>query len=198
MTYYYMPGATVVGITFKDGVILVAEKRVSYGNYIVSKSGKKIFKITDNVGIACAGMVGDMQMLSREISLYVKLKEIEIRRKMSPSSIAKLTSVLMFERRLFPLLTQVILGGVNGKPGIFVLDPLGSVIADEYAAVGSGAEMAIGLIETYYKPNMSEDEAKELAIKAIKAAIQRDAASGDGVDILIITKNGIREESITF
>jgi len=193
-----MPGATVVGITFKDGVILVAEKRVSYGNYIVSKSGKKIFKITDNVGIACAGMVGDMQMLSREISLYVKLKEIEIRRKMSPSSIAKLTSVLMFERRLFPLLTQVILGGVNGKPGIFVLDPLGSVIADEYAAVGSGAEMAIGLIEAYYKPNMSEEEAKELAIKAIKAAIQRDAASGDGVDILIITKNGIKEESITF
>ncbi len=198
MAYYYLPGATVVGMTFKDGVILVAERRVSYGHYIISKSGKKVFKITDNVGVACAGMVGDMQMLSREISLYVKLKEIEVKRKMSPNSIAKLTSVLMFERRLFPLLAQVILGGVNGKPSIYVLDPLGSVIEDEYAAVGTGAEIAIGLIEAYYKPSMSESEVKELAIKAIKAAIQRDAASGDGVDILVITKNGIKEESVNF
>ena len=102
----------------------------------------------------------------------------------------------MFERRFAPFITQIILGGVNGKASIYVLDPVGSVIPDEYAAVGSGAEAAIGVIEAFYKDNMNEEEVKELAIKSIKAAIERDAGSGDGIDMLIIKKSGSNKESI--
>jgi proteasome beta subunit len=105
-------------------------------------------------------------------------------------------SVLMFERRWAPLITQVVIGGVDDTPAIYVLDPLGSVIPDDYATVGSGAEMAIGVLESEYRKDMSEEEAKALVIKAIKSAIQRDAASGDGIDLLIITKNGMKEETI--
>lgn len=193
-----IPGATAVGLVFKDGVVLGAEKRVSYGTYVVSRSGKKVFKISDNVGATCAGMVADMQILIREISSYVKIRSMELRRPVPPNSVAKLMSVLLFERRLFPLITQVIIGGVNGKSSIYVLDPLGSVIPDEYSSVGSGAEVAIGVIESNYTSNMSEDAARELAIKSIKSAIQRDAASGDGVDLLVVTPNGLREETIAF
>jgi proteasome beta subunit len=102
----------------------------------------------------------------------------------------------MFERRYFPLLTQVIVGGIDAKPEIYTLDPLGSVLPDDYAAVGTGAEMALGIMDAEYKPNMSEEKAKELAVRAIKSAIQRDAASGDGIDVLFVTKNGHREETI--
>jgi len=105
-------------------------------------------------------------------------------------------SVIMFERRYFPLLTQVIVGGINNKPEIYTLDPLGSVLPDEYAAVGTGAEMALGIMDAEFKPNMTEEKAKELAIRAIKSAIQRDAASGDGIDVLVVSKDGHREESI--
>jgi len=56
--------------------------------------------------------------------------------------------------------------------------------------------MAIGVLESEYRKDMSEEEAKALVIKAIKSAIQRDAASGDGIDLLIITKNGMKEETI--
>lgn len=194
----YMPGATVVGISIEDGVILGAEKRVSYGTFVVSRSGKKLFKISDYVGAGCAGMIADMQVLMREIAAYVKLLEYDLRRPVPPNSVAKFMSVLMFERRFFPFLTQVIVAGVDGAPSVFVLDPLGSVIPDEYAAVGSGAEIAIGIIEAEYNRKMTLKEAKELAVKSIKSAIQRDAASGDGVDIITITKKGIQEESIPF
>jgi proteasome beta subunit len=104
----------------------------------------------------------------------------------------------MFERRFFPLLTQVIVGGIDDKPQIYTLDPLGSVLPDDYAAVGTGAEMALGVIDSEYKPEMSEQNAKDLAVKAIKSSIQRDSASGDGIDILFVTQNHQREETLSF
>lgn len=194
----FMPGATAVGVTFDKGVVLAAEKRIALGTYIVSKGTKKTFRITDHVGAACAGMVADMQILIRQIESLAKIKALETRRPMPPNSIAKLISVMLFERRYFPLLTQVIIGGVDDKPAIYTLDPLGSLLSDDFAVAGTGSEMAVGVIEASYKPNMSEKEAKELAVKAIRSAVSRDAASGDGVDMLVITKNGSKEESIKF
>jgi len=194
----FMPGATAVGITFNNGVVLAAEKRISFGTYVVSKTGKKTFRITDHAGAACAGMVADMQILIRQIEALAKIRALESRREMPPNSIAKLVSVMLFERRYFPLLTQVIIGGVNGKPAIYTLDPLGSLLPDDFAATGTGAEIAIGVIETAFKSGMTEKDAKELAVKSIRTAVSRDAASGDGVDILVITKNGCKEESIKF
>ncbi|MEM2422406.1 MAG: proteasome subunit beta, partial [Candidatus Bathyarchaeia archaeon] len=83
-------------------------------------------------------------------------------------------------------------------PKLFALDPLGSVIEDKYASVGTGAELAIGILEAEYKENLTIEEAKELVKKAIKAAVSRDAGSGNGIDILVITKNGIKEETVSF
>jgi proteasome beta subunit len=141
-------------------------------------------------------MVADMQILVRQVEALSKIRRLETRRSVPPNSVAKLMSVIMFERRYFPLLTQVIVGGIDAKPEIYTLDPLGSVLPDDYAAVGTGAELALGIIDAEYKPNMSEEKAKELAVRAIKSAIQRDAASGDGIDVLSVSKNGHREETI--
>jgi proteasome beta subunit len=196
MAFEFIPGATVVGISYNNGVILAAEKRVSFGNFVVNKNIKKTFSVTDQVGAACAGMVADMQILVRQVEALSKIRRLETRRSVPPNSVAKLMSVIMFERRYFPLLTQVIVGGIDSKPEIYTLDPLGSVLPDDYAAVGTGAELALGIMDAEYKPDMSEEKAKELAVRAIKSAIQRDAASGDGIDLLFVTKNGQREEKI--
>jgi len=194
----FMPGATAVGVTFDSGVVLAAEKRLAFGTYIVSKSGKKTFRITDHVGAACAGMVADMQILIRQIEAFAKIRALEMRRPVPPNSIAKMVSVMLFERRYFPLLTQVIIGGVDTKPMIYTLDPLGSLLPDDFAAAGTGAEIAIGVIESGYKAGMTEKDAKDLAVKSIRSAVSRDAASGDGVDLLVITKKGCKEESVKF
>lgn len=192
----YIPGATALGIVFKDGVVLGADKRFAYGNFLLSRSSKKVFLITNNVGAACAGMISDMQNLIKRVTVEIKLRELEIRRPVPPNSVAKLMSVIMFSERLYPLLTQVIVGGIGERPSVYVLDPLGSIIPDEYATVGSGTEIAIGVIESEYKKDMNEKEATELAIKALKAAMQRDIASGDGIDLLIIRSNETKEQEI--
>jgi proteasome beta subunit len=198
MAFQFMPGATAVGISYVNGVILASEKRVSYGNFVVNKNTRKTFSVTNHVGAACAGMVADMQVLVRQVGALAKIRKLETRRDVAPNSIAKLMSVIMFERRFFPLLTQVIVGGIHIKPEIYTLDPLGSVLPDEYASVGTGAEMALGILDDEYKPNMPEEKAREIAVKAIKSSVQRDSSSGDGIDLLLITKKGANEESIRF
>ncbi len=193
----YLPGATAVGIAYKDGVVLGAERRITLGSFVRSKSGKKVFKVTESVGAVCAGMVADMQNLVKEVAVYSKLKELESRKALRPNSVAKLMSNLMFQNRYAPLLTQVILGGVGAKPVVYVLDPLGSVISDQYATVGTGEETAIGVVEAGYSPGMSQKEASDLLVSAVKAAIERDAMSGNGIDILKIDSSGIKEEGIS-
>jgi proteasome beta subunit len=197
--YMFIPGATTVGVIFKDGVILASEKRVSYGYLIVSKTGKKVFKLTDHIGAACAGLVSDMQVLIREVQAYGNLFNLDVGRPISVRSAAKLMSSLLFSRRLAPLITQTIVGGVDKEgPSLYSLDPLGSVLPDKYTVVGSGTEIAIGVVEEGYKDDMGMDEAKDLVMRAMKSAVSRDVMSGDGIDFLIITKDGISEESMKF
>ena len=193
MTAMYMPGATAVGITYYGGLVLASERRIAHGTFVVSKTTKKTFVITPHVGAACAGLVADMQILSLQVSALAKIRKMEIKRDVPPNTIAKMMSNMMYERRFFPLLTQVIVGGLVGSPVIFTLDPLGSVLPDDYAAVGTGAEMALGILDQQYKKELNEAEATDLAVKSIRAAIMRDSASGDNIDVLVIDKNGIKE-----
>ena len=195
----WIPGATTIGAVFHDGVILASEKRVAYGYLIVSKGVKKVFKITDQIGAACAGLVGDMQILTREVEAQANLYSMDVGRKVSVRSAAKLMANILFNRRYAPLITQTIVGGLDEEgPSLYVLDVLGSLIPDKYAAVGSGTEIAIGILEEGYKEGMKLKEVKELVTRAIKAAISRDVMSGDGIDFLIITPEGVAEESVKF
>jgi len=195
----WMPGATTVGVVFKGGVLLAAEKRVTYGYFIMSKGGKKVFKVTDHIGVACAGLVGDMQILAKEMEAQANLFSMDTGRPISVRSASKLMANVLFNRRYAPLFTQTIIAGLDEEgPGLFVLDVLGSLIPDKYAVVGSGTEIAIGVIEEAYKETMSAEEAKELVTRAIKSAVSRDSMSGDGIDFLIVTKDGVKEESVKF
>jgi len=195
--YPWIPGATTVGVVCPDSVILASEKRVSYGYLIVSKGAKKVFKITDHIGAACAGLVSDMQILVREVEAYANLYSLEVSRPISVRSAAKLMSTLLFNRRLAPLITQTIVGGLDEEGAtLYALDIMGSLIPDKYAAVGSGTEIAMGLLEEGYKENLTTQEAKNLVTRSIKSAISRDIMSGNGIDFLTITKDGIHEESM--
>ena len=195
----WIPGATTIGVVCKDGVILASEKRVTYGYFVMSKGGKKVFKITDKIGAACAGLVGDMQILTREVEAQANLFSMDVGRKISVRATAKLMANILFNRRYAPLITQTIVGGLDEEgPSLYVLDVLGSLIPDKYSVVGSGTEIAMGVLEEGYKEGITIEEAKPLVIRAIKSAISRDAMSGDGIDFLIITEEGTAEESTKF
>src|SRR3989337_3631866 len=193
--FAWVPGATTIGVVCRDGVILASEKRVAYGYLIVSKGGKQVFKITDQIGAACAGLVSDMQILVREVEAQANLFSMDVGRRISVKSAAKLMANILFNRRYAPLINPTIIGGLDEEgPSLYVLDILGSLIPDKYAVVGSGTEIAMGVLEEGYKTGIAIEEPKALVTRAIKSAISRDALSGDGIDFLIITEEGIAEE----
>jgi len=190
---------TAVGIKVDEGVVLASEKRVAYGFYLMSKSGKKIFKINDRIGVASAGILADMQTITKIIRANLNLYYLDTGRLPSVRSAAKLLSLILFEHRILPYICELMVGGVDDEGShLFVLDPAGSLIEDNYAALGTGAKIAIGVIESEYRHNMSLDEAKKLAIKAIRQAISRDPTSGDGCDLLVISRSSCVEETIVF
>jgi len=194
---YPVTGATTVGIACRDGVILASEKRVTYGFSIMTKAGKKVFAINDRLGVAFAGLISDSQAVLRRISAETNLYELETHKPMSVRATAKILANLLYAQRVYPVYTETMVGGVDDEGAkLFVLDPLGSMIEDKYAALGTGGAIAIGIVESAYSPDMSLDAGKDLAVKAVRAAIARDVASGDGVDVLVISSQGAREETL--
>ncbi|MHA1269767.1 MAG: archaeal proteasome endopeptidase complex subunit beta [Candidatus Helarchaeota archaeon] len=187
---FLLPGATTIGIKCTDGVVLASENRLTFGRMILSKSVKKIFKIADNIGVACAGLVSDFQKLQAVIQASIKIFDLEEGKKISPRAAAKLVSNILYRNKIFPYFTSTILAGADESGTyLFALDPIGSIIEDEFATIGSGSEISIGVIENRYKPEITVEDAKKLAIDAISAASRRDPTSGEGIDILIIKKD---------
>jgi proteasome beta subunit len=194
MGYESLQGATVVGLVCSDGVVLAAEKRVTWGRMVMSRAGKKVFRITPNMGLAFAGLVSDMQALTREATAYANLFRLENNRPIAVKAMAKLISNMLFQRRLMPLLMETLVGGVDGEgPALYSMDPVGSLIPDKFITAGSGAPIAMGLLEAQYSEEMDLEAGGELALNAIRSAVARDVASGDGVDMLLIKAEGIEE-----
>jgi proteasome beta subunit len=198
MSWQDYQGATTIGIVCKGGVILASEKRITWGNMLTSRGGMKVFKLNERIGLAFAGLVSDMQALAREAAAYATLYELDNNRRISVKAMGKLISNMLFQRRMFPLLMETIVGGFDEEGvSLMSMDPVGSLIPDPFITAGTGASIAMGVIEAEYKEGMSIDDGVLLVLKAIKAAVARDISSGDGVDMLIITKDGTEERSIS-
>jgi proteasome beta subunit len=192
-----LPG-TAVGIRARDGVVLATDKRVTYEGFVLSRMAKKVHPVTSRCGVAFAGLMGDIGYLTRLLKLEAKMYELEFGREIKTRSLAKVLSAILYSYKLFPMFTEVIVGGYDEAPALYILDPVGSLIEEKYAAVGSGHQLAIGYIEPRYREDISLEEAEQLAIGAIKTVIERDVLTGDGVDILVFTREGYREKEYLF
>ena len=194
MSYY---GATVVGIKSSKGVVLAAERRFSYGGYILSKAARKVFKITDRIAIGGAGLMADIQAVNKIIQAEIKYYEISMNKPISIRSAAKLISNILYSYKFLPMLSELVVGGIDNEGfHLYVMDPLGSLIEDDYAAVGSGAPIAIGIIENAYDPDLDVNKIVEIAIQSVRTAISRDSMSGDGIDVILITDKGAEEKFV--
>ncbi len=192
MAYY--GGATAVGIKTRKAVVLAAERRFSYGGFILSKTARKVFKITDRIAVAGAGLIADIQAIDKIIKAEIRYYEVTMNKEITVKAAAKLLSSILYSYKSTPMFSEFIIGGrdVEGYH-LYVMDPLGSLIEDDYAAIGSGAPIAIGIIESEYRDDLDADKLKSIAIKSIKAAISRDSMSGDGIDLIVISDKTIEE-----
>lgn len=182
-------GTTILGMVCKDGVVIASERRATMGTLIAHKETKKLYKIDQHLALATAGLVGDLQVLARYLSAEVNLYRLKRGTDMPIKSAATLMSNILNSRKFYPYYVQLVLGGWDATGGhVFSLDAAGGAIPDKYTAGGSGSPYVFGVLEDLYKDDLSSDEGVDFAIRAINAAMSRDSASGNGVDVAIINE----------
>ncbi len=186
-------GTTTVGILCRDGIVLAADRRATAGYLIADKRAEKIVKISDKMAITTAGSVSDAQLLVKLIRAELTLKKLRTDREPTVKETANLLSGMVYSNirkfSIIPGISHFVLGGVD-KYGLHMYDLFvdGSLMeCVDYIGSGSGSVMAYGVLDTLYGKDMTLKEGVPLAIKAINAALQRDVATGDGVDVATIT-----------
>ncbi|MBI2575544.1 proteasome subunit beta [Candidatus Woesearchaeota archaeon] len=191
-------GTTTVGIVCKDGVILGADKRATAGSLIVDKKSQKIFKITDKMAITMAGTVSDAQLLYKLIKAELKLKQFRTEREPSVKESANLLAGMIYSNirkfSIIPGISHFLLAGADSE-GIHLYDLFadGSITEiDDYVSTGSGSVMAYGVLEVMYRKELTLKEALPIAIKAINSAMSRDTYTGEGIDVVSVTGEGIK------
>lgn len=186
-------GTTTLGMKCKDGTVLAADRKAT-AYYVDSRNEKKIHAINDRIALTTAGAVGDLQFLVRIMRAEVALYEIR-EGQISVEPAATLLSNVLHSNRYFPYYAQLLMGGFDTEPKLFSIDPWGGMVSGEkFFVTGSGGPIALGLLESEYRDELDCKQGAKLALKAIRAARERDPYSGGkGIDIMIITKSGIQE-----
>lgn len=192
-------GTTTVGLICSDGVVLGAEKKATMGYLVATKKAEKILQIDRHLGMSIAGSVGDAQALERYIKAELKLYSLKEERPVSVKAASNLIANILYARRFYPYFVQLIVGGHDGKPGLYSFAPDGSMIEEkEFYSSGSGSPMAFGVLEHGYRKGLDAQAGIKLAVAAVSAAVERDIASGgDGIDVAVVDSRGFRRVSET-
>jgi len=186
-------GTTTLGLVCKDGVVLATERRATMGGMIAHKTTKKLFQIDEHLALTTAGLVGDVQVLARYLRAEAKLYRLSTGIPMPVEAAATLMANILNKNKFTPYYVQLIIAGYDLEGAhVYSLDAAGGAIPDRYVSTGSGSPYVYGVLEDQYRDDMDIEEGLNLAIRAISAAMKRDSASGDGVDVAVITKEGFR------
>lgn len=190
-------GTTTVGLVCEDGVVLGTERRATYyGGFIASKSAQKLFKIDERIGATIAGGVGDAQSLIRTLRAEAALYRLRRTAPMTVEGATTLLSNILNGNRYFPYYVGMLVGGVDPSGNrLFSVDADGGAISDTYGSVGSGSTIAYGVLEEAYEESLSLNEGADVALRALTAAMKRDANSGNGYLLATISEKEFRAHS---
>ncbi|MDH5402926.1 MAG: proteasome subunit beta [Candidatus Heimdallarchaeota archaeon] len=188
-------GTTTAAISFDGGVAVATDRRASMGYMVASPRVKKMYALDNKSMLTIAGLPSDALYLLKIMKAEMSLWELNRGRPMTVKVSANLLSTIMYQqfRSYMPYFVQIMLVGVDATgPHIFNFDASGSVSEDPFSSTGSGSPFAYGALEALYKDNMSQEEAMTALAKALRSAVVKDIASGDGIDIATITpKDGV-------
>jgi proteasome beta subunit len=186
-------GTTTVGIKATDGVVLCADMRASAGYFIANNNTMKIQQIDDHAGMKMAGGVADAQNITDILRYHANLHRIQKNESIPIKSLTRLASLIFHQNRGYPFMADILVGGYDKQgPALYNIDMFGSVEEKTYVTTGSGSPVAYGLLEEEYRKDLTVEDAKLVALRAVKAAITRNIGTGDGINVSIIDKNGFR------
>lgn len=182
-------GTTIVGVVYKDGVVLGADTRATGGSEVMDKNCEKIHYLAPNIWCCGAGTAADTEKTTELIA-----SNLELLRLSAGTQSRVVTALTLLKRMLFRYQGHVsaalVLGGVDiHGPHLYCIHPHGSTQRQAYTTMGSGSLAAMAVFEARYKEDMEEAAAIELVRDAIRAGIFNDLGSGSNVDVTVIRKD---------
>lgn len=185
-------GTTTVGLVCSDGIVMASDRRATMGYFIANKDIQKIYQIDDRLSMTIAGGVGDAQALIRLMQAETGLYKLKHGKNISVKAAASLLSNLLHNYRFYPFYVQLLIGGMDEKGEVYSLDAMGGMSEEKYVSTGSGSPVAYGVLEETYKEGGSIKDNLRCAARAIAAAMKRDAATGEHVDLISVSKAGFK------
>jgi proteasome alpha subunit len=185
-------GTTTIGLKFKDGAILVVDKRVS-SKLVEPESIEKIYDIDDYIGCATSGLVADARVLVDEARKDAQVHKVNFGENISVEMLVK--KVCDYKQQFTqyggarPFGTSLLMAGIDDLGvHLFETDPSGALVAYKATCIGSGRPVVMDMLEKDFKDKMSYDSALKLGLKALGAAIEGTPAA-DSVEVGIVEKD---------
>ncbi|XP_054717976.1 proteasome subunit beta type-7-like [Uloborus diversus] len=183
-------GTTIVGIIYKDGVILGADTRATSDSTIADKNCAKIHYLAPNMYCCGAGTAADTDMTTNMISSQLELHRLATDRVVPVCTANRLLKQYLFRYQGY-IGAALILGGVDTNGAhLFSLAPHGSTMKLPYVTMGSGSLAAMAVFERGWKPNLTKEEGQQLVRDAVAGGVFHDLGSGSNIDMCIITREG--------
>ena len=194
-------GTSILAIVCKDGAVMGADRRVTAGNIVLSKDTPKVRRINDYLVVSFCGQAADALLSEKVIAAELRLKELKTKIRPTVKEAANLIGMMYYRNIRSPSMIPHIVGSLvagfneDGTTEVYTIEPAGGTypVTDYDANFGSGMPFILGLLERQWKPDLTLKEGVELAVEALKSSTQRDTASGNGIDVFTITKDGIKQ-----
>lgn len=191
-------GTTCIGLLFKDGVILAADRRAT-GGAMPTENLQKVFNVSKKIVATIAGHAAPSQLTIRVIKSELKLLELKNERDVRVKEAAMILNSMQYSGvRSGGSIVSLILGGYDeiDNFSLYNLSPDGTILPhDGFVVDGSGSIFIKGIFDNDYNENMSEADALKLIEKSFLTSFKNDTASGGGFIAKIITKKDVREVS---
>lgn len=187
----FAKGTTTLAFKFQGGIIVSVDSRSTMGPYIASGTVKKVIEINPYLLGTMAGGAADCSFWERNLGIQCRMYELRNKERISVAAASKLLSNTMSQYRGYGLsMGTMVAGWDQTGPQLYYVDDDGTRLHGNLFSVGSGSTYAYGVLDTYYKYDMTDDEAIELGKRAIYHATHRDAYSGSINNVYIVKPTG--------
>ncbi|TMW62228.1 hypothetical protein Poli38472_009721 [Pythium oligandrum] len=192
-------GAAIIAMVGKDCIGIACDTRIGLQGQTVATDFQKVFRVTDKTFIGLAGLATDVQSVSQLLKFKINMYKMNEEREIKPKTLSAMVSSMMYEKRFGPWFVEPVIAGLtdDNKPFISSMDCLGcEMFTKDFVVAGTMEEALYGMCESLYRPNLEPDDLFETLSQCLLSACNRDAFSGWGATVHILTPKGVTSKKL--
>ena len=171
-------GSTAIGIVCKDGVVLIADKRV-VDKLVVAGSVEKIFQVDHHIAGTAVGYVMDGRVLIERAQLLSQQHKITYGVPIETIGLVKEICDIKQNYTQYggarPFgVSLLFVGQDEDKAALFVTEPTGIFFEYKATAVGESSELAKEILRKEYNENLTTEDGVKLAVKALRKVLGKE------------------------